>query len=740
MLGSACAWLGARFAPDGEDWVTRRNASTAFRRRAAGGLLFTAVRHAATASLALGVAVASLVPTVDVTRSLPLELTASLTFVVDSTGDQADAVGNGVCLTASGTCTLRAAISEANRNAGHDTIAFAIPGAGVQRISPATALPSLTDTTGVTLDGYTQPGSAPNTEALVSNAQIKVELTGTGPSGIRGLFISSPYNVIRGLAFYNFRQTVWLYGSGAHHNELVGSFVGTDAGASFAASARVPSASGVVIQGGANANAIGKPGAENRNVLSGNAHMGVATYDNLTTANLVQNNIIGLDPSGTRAVPNRSHGVDVNTWTTDTLIGGTVAGERNVVSGNLEGGVEISHGTGTQRNKVIGNFIGTDPTGTSGPAYAANGKGGVHLEGMGNCVTENPPTGVCPADIGYNSVTDNVIGNNRAGGILVHKGAHHSTIAGNRIGVSANAAPIGNGLFAIRIEAGAQNNVVGPGNEIANNANGIQIQSIGTTPPNSTSSPTNGNKITRNSIHDNGTNPGIDLAPLYQVNQPGTADPNSNGGIAAPTLTSATPNSVSGTTCGGCAVEIFLADGSPGTNAPGELYLGTVAADASGNFTAPVPPSAQGRSVTVTATDAAANTSEFARGVLVPRGAVTLASDDSTLAVSDVSVVEGNSGPTPANFTITRSGDTSGTSTVKYATATTGTATSGSDYTAVPLTTVSFGPGETTKVVTVNVTGDVVSEPNEYFLVSLSAPTGAAISDSVGVGWILNDD
>ena len=122
-------------------------------------------------------------------------------------------------------------------------------------------------------------------------------------------------------------------------------------------------------------------------------------------------------------------------------------------------------------------------------------------------------------------------------------------------------------------------------------------------------------------------------------------------------------------------------------------------------------------------------------------GVGTIVNDDvAVLAVNDVSVVEGNSGTAPATFTISRSGDTAGTSTVKYATLTTGTATSGSDYTAVPLTTVSFAPGETTKAVTVNVIGDSVSEPNEYFYVSLSAATGATISDSVGVATIVNDD
>ena len=591
------------------------------------------VRGLAAYSLAAGVAVATLVPAGVTPASLPLERAAALTFVVNSTGDEADAVGNGVCATAAGTCTLRAALSEANRNPGHDTVAFAIPGSGVARISPATVLPFLTDAAGVTIDGYTQPGSAPNTHAVVSNAQIRVELAGTG--SFRGLFATSSYNVIRGLALFNFRQAIWFYGTGAHHNQVVGNFVGTSADATFAAPQMVTSATGVVMQAGAHDNVVGKPGAEYRNVISGNAHMGVATYDSPTTANVVQNNLIGLDPSGTRALANRSHGVDINGWTTHTLVGGTGPGQRNVVSGNRGVGVEISHGTGNQYNQVVANFIGTDPTGTAGPAYAANGSAGVFLEGVGDCVAENPPTGTCPPDIGFNSVTDNVIGNNARGGIMVHKGPHDSTVARNRIGVSANGAPIGNAGFGILIEAGAHNNDFGPGNEIANNAAGIQVQSIGTLPANPNSSPTNGNTITRNSIHDNGTNPGIDLAPLSQVNAPGAGDPNSNGGINAPSLASATPTTVSGTTCGGCRIEAFLADGAAGTYAPGQTYLASATADAGGRFSVSLPSSAQGKAVTATTTDAAGNTSEFARSILVPEGLSTLGADDFTRTVSD---------------------------------------------------------------------------------------------------------
>ena len=55
--------------------------------------------------------------------------------------------------------------------------------------------------------------------------------------------------------------------------------------------------------------------------------------------------------------------------------------------------------------------------------------------------------------------------------------------------------------------------------------------------------------------------------------------------------------------------------------------------------------------------------------------------------------------------------------------------------------TLTFAPGETTKTITVSVKGDKKYEPDEYFFVNLSgASSNALISDSQGIGWILNDD
>ena len=85
-------------------------------------------------------------------------------------------------------------------------------------------------------------------------------------------------------------------------------------------------------------------------------------------------------------------GVDINWSANGNVIGGTTAfQERNVISGNHHTGIEISHGTGTIGNQVVGNFIGTDPTGTGASAQTVNNVLGVRLEGKPDCGT-NP----CP--------------------------------------------------------------------------------------------------------------------------------------------------------------------------------------------------------------------------------------------------------------------------------------------------------------------------------------------------------
>ena len=118
----------------------------------------------------------------------------------------------------------------------------------------------------------------------------------------------------------------------------------------------------------------------------------------------------------------------------------------------------------------------------------------------------------------------------------------------------------------------------------------------------------------------------------------------------------------------------------------------------------------------------------------------TITDNDSapSLSINDISVAEGNTDTRDATFTVKLSAASGRTVTVNYATAE-GTAEAGSDY-QVTAGSLTFNPGDTSQTVNVLVNGDTVFEPDETFLISLSTPTNASISDAQGVGTITNDD
>ena len=109
------------------------------------------------------------------------------------------------------------------------------------------------------------------------------------------------------------------------------------------------------------------------------------------------------------------------------------------------------------------------------------------------------------------------------------------------------------------------------------------------------------------------------------------------------------------------------------------------------------------------------------------------------LSVSDVTVTEGDSGTINAVFTVTLTdGPASGNVTATAITFS-NTATSPEDFQHVSVE-LTFTPGETTKLVTVPINGDVIFEANERFTLELLSVVGAALVDGVGAGIINNDD
>ncbi|WP_080949718.1 pre-peptidase C-terminal domain-containing protein [Microcystis aeruginosa] len=117
-----------------------------------------------------------------------------------------------------------------------------------------------------------------------------------------------------------------------------------------------------------------------------------------------------------------------------------------------------------------------------------------------------------------------------------------------------------------------------------------------------------------------------------------------------------------------------------------------------------------------------------------------------TLAISATSAsqTEGNSGSKAFTFTVTRADNTTGSNNVNWAVTGTGTfPANAADFVGgvLPSGVVSFAPGETSKVITVDVQGDTTVELNENFTVTLSnATNGATITTATATGAIQNDD
>lgn len=524
--------------------------------------------------------------------SAPAPIGPGDTIVVDTTQDVWDPQpGNGKCAIQGGKCTLRAAIQEANAAPGHQTIAFDIPGNGVRTIQLMSQMVTINDSSGgVTIDGFTQPGSSVNTDPLADNAVRRIAIRGNGASSFDGFTIVSADNVIRGLSIYNTRRGVWIWKPTAMRNRLVGNIIGSDPDATFVAPSFQGLAYGVHVEQDAPDTVVGTPALADRNVISGNGNHGVGFWHNNTDRNVVQNNIVGLSPDGTRSVPNRRHGIDFNFGVSQSVIGGTGPREHNVVSGNDGTAIELSHTALTTGNVVAGNLLGTDLTGNTAPAFAANLDTGIYVE---DGVTDT-------------LIHDNVVVNSVRGGVTITNGGSNGTTRNtvfrdNRVGVTLAGTPAPNGAFGMLVNASdtvVQDNVI-----VHNNGQGIRSLELNAS----------GNRFSGNEIHDN-AGLAIDLAPLnvHNVNDADDADSGPNGLLNHPVWTAATTELVEGTACAGCTVEIFSGDGPSIALAS----LATVVADGSGHFATTVAAPA-GSSIVATATDAGNNTSELSAAIVV---------------------------------------------------------------------------------------------------------------------------
>ena len=396
----------------------------------------------------------------------------------------------------------------------------------------------------------------------IRNCYAGVTITAGAQNNTIGGTTASDRNVISGN-----NRGVEILDYNTSGNTVKGNYIGTDA----AGTAALGNTYGVVIKAGAEGNTVGGTTAGERNVISGNDE-GVFISDDPTSGNTVKGNYIGTDATGTSALGN-DWGVSIASIGQTNTVGGTTAAERNVISGNGTG-VMISVGSDIV---VKGNYIGTDATGTEA---LPNGRG-VSIQTAGDHNTIG----------GTTAGERNVISGNGTG-VEIEGWTRGNTVEGNYIGTDASGSGVLPNEVGVEIWNLAHDNTIGgttasARNVIAHNTqDGVYVHGDETT----------GNTIRGNSIHSNG----------------GRGIENHDGGnaeLAPPVITGF--GSVIGTACLNCTVDIYSDDEDEG-----RVYEGSTTANGAGNWT--FAGSLEGPNITATTTDSSGNTSEFSAPAAVP--------------------------------------------------------------------------------------------------------------------------
>jgi len=234
--------------------------------------------------------------------------------------------------------------------------------------------------------------SLPQSYITLDASNAGVILSGSrAPPATRGLVVGSTGNVVMGLQIVGFPDDgIALFNS-----------VGT-------------------VIGGSRTRGSGPLGEGN--LISGNSGNGISLNDTQVSNTTITGNLIGTDITGATTIANQGNGIIVID-SANNRIGGSSPDERNVVSGNSRIGIEVI-GSGATGNRILGNYIGLDASGTK---LLSNGWQAAGLERgasanlvQGNVISTSGPIGIVVNDTqggSYNTIVGNLVGTD-AGGTL----------------------------------------------------------------------------------------------------------------------------------------------------------------------------------------------------------------------------------------------------------------------------------------------------------------------------------
>ncbi|MGN6275152.1 MAG: hypothetical protein ACTHNP_04365 [Solirubrobacterales bacterium] len=460
---------------------------------------------------------------------LPAAASAAV-YEVNSTADEADLLSNGICLTAGGKCTLRAAIEESNASTGvRDEITFsaAFNGELADTIAPATALPAIKDPVSILgKDCFGEDG--PDAPC----AGIK------GPEGEAALTVEDANGVvIQGLSITGAQFGIDVVGSSESfvaRNDWIGLNLN---------GAKEANLTGIFFDPGSDGATIGGPEASERNVISGNEGDGLDL--NGASDATIEGNYFGVSipeplglPGGSTQIANAKDIEITNSTASGGVkaendeVGATVEGAAltstacdggcNVISGAQGVGIDLK-GNGAGQNEapasgptlIHGNFIGLSASGTEtiangvygvfagrarnvtvggfsssdanyfagsneaiateeGEGFIARGNsfgigpGGEELARPGKAIFALDQEVAEPPSIEQNLIFPSIVGIEQRGGVGHLTG---NEIIGGSVGVYAKGEP-GGGLIASNlIEAANENGILveGPANEVRAN-------------------------------------------------------------------------------------------------------------------------------------------------------------------------------------------------------------------------------------------------------------------------------